>query len=41
VILLDTNVLSELTRDRFDVTDISLVNPWDFVMPEPVPSPEA
>ena len=38
-----THTMSVATRDvsDFEVTGISLVNPWDFVMPEPVPAPEA
>ena len=38
-----THMMSVATRDvsDFEVTGISLMNPWDFVMPEPVPAPEA
>ena len=37
-----THSMKVATRDvsDFEVTGISLVNPWDFVMPEPVPAPE-
>ncbi|MDE0445635.1 MAG: type II toxin-antitoxin system VapC family toxin [Spirochaetaceae bacterium] len=36
-----THTMSVATRDvsDFEVTGISLVNPWDFIMPEPDPCP--
>ena len=38
-----TQRMSVATRDvtDFEGTGVRLVNPWDFVMPEPVPAPQA
>ena len=38
-----THTMGVATRDisNFEVTGVSLVNPWDFVLPEPDPVPEA